>query len=649
MNINKKRLCAGILAAMLVISGCSAQTGGKTEAINPVDVTENHKLENTLHKITIKEGKRTFVTEKKSDYKIIAGSDDKTQQAAYYLATYVEKATGCKLQFADAKDYKADGKFIVLNVPKIFEEAGLSMPEDDLGVQGYYIKTVGDNVIMTSNYESGARFMMLAFLRNVLGFKMYSLQAVRFEKDGSIMPDMEIIEKPDISYFHRMHNASEDAEEIYMMGFTRDGFLSIDGNMWHNSLNFIPMETYIDSHPEYFSTQGNDLCYTGRGSDKAVDEMTTIIADRMLAELKNQPNALFAACTIMDHGDVCQCKHCVASSEKYNGADSAAVVKFTNLIGKKVQEGLQKEADAKGTKKRPITVMFFAYLAMKQPPAVKTDDGTWMPLDETVICDDNVAVFYAPIEAEYTHTFYEKENERYYDMTLGWKACSNELYCWLYETNFHAYMYPYNCWDSMMETYRLCVGSGASYIMGQDQHNATGSTAFTDLKDYINSQALLDLNQDYLAIVDDYFENYYLDAAEPMRKYFDELRAWMRNLEEEYPAELNGGVYASIAESKYWPKNTLEHWLDLIDEALDKAEAYKENKLLYENLRNRITKESLFMRYALIEHYSGTYSAENLHEMQVSFMEDAQSLNMSRYKEDEGGELDTIYETWGLK
>lgn len=649
MNMNKKRLCAGILAAVLAMSGCSGKSNGKTEAVNPIDVTETHKLENTLHKVTVKEGKRAFVTEGKSDYKIIAGNDEQTQKAAYYLASYVEKATGCELQFAETKDYKADGKFIVLNVPEIFEAAGLTMPEDDLGVQGYYIKTVGDNVIMTSNYESGARFVMLAFLRNVLGFKMYSIKAVTFEKDGSIMPDMEIIEKPDISYFHRMHNTGEDAEEIYMMGFTKDGFLSIDGDMWHNSLNFIPLETYADSHPEYFSTKGNDLCYTGHGSEQAVDEMTTIIANRMLAELKEQPDALFAACTIMDHGDVCQCDSCVESNQRYNGADSAAVVKFTNLIGKKVQAGLQKEADATGTKKRPITVMFFAYHAMNQPPAVKTEDGTWMPIDETVVCDENVAVFYAPIEAEYTHTFYESENERYYDMTLGWKACSKDLYCWLYETNFMAYMYPYNCWDSMMETYRFCVASGASYVMGQDQHNATASTAFTDLKDYINSQALLDLNQDYPALVDDYFENYYLDAGEPMREYFDELRAWMFNLEEEYPAELSGSIYASIDESKYWPKNTLEHWLDLIDEALEKAENYKDDKLLYDNLKNRITKESLFMRYALIEHYSGTFSAEKLKEMQVSFMEDAQSLSFSRYKEGEGGEMDTIYETWGLK
>ena len=211
--------------------------------------------------MTVTDSERAFVVDQKSEYKIIAADDDMTQKAAYYLASYVEKATGCKLRFAKAKDYSEDGKFIVMNVPEIFEEAGLQMPKDDLGVQGYYIKTVGDNVIMTSNYESGARFMMLAFLRNVLGFKMYSLESVVFEKDGSCMPDMEIIEKPDISYFHRMHNSGDEEEENYMMGFTRDGFVYIDGVAWHNSMVILPIEKYgiIPEHRRSYGPVKNYL------------------------------------------------------------------------------------------------------------------------------------------------------------------------------------------------------------------------------------------------------------------------------------------------------------------------------------------------------------------------------------------------------
>lgn len=649
MNVNKKRLCAGFLAVAIALTGCSNMGTKDAEPVSPVSVSETHELTNTLHKVTVTESERPFVVDGKSEYKIIVGGDDRTQEAAYYLAKYVEKATGCELQFATMKEYTAEGKFIVINVPELFKFAGLTMPEDELGVQGYYIKSVNDNVFIASNYEQGARFAMLAFLRNVLGFKMYSLDAVAYEKDGTTLPDMDIVEKPDIPFFHRMHNSNEEKEENYMMGYTTNGFLSIDGNPWHNSLVFLPMEKYAKEHPKWYSTEGNDLCYTGHGDAKEVDAMTTIIADRILKEAEANPDALFAACTIMDHTDVCGCEACVASSEKYNGADSAAVIKFTNKINRKVQAELQKQADKKGTKKRPLTILFFAYHAMTQPPVIDNGDGTYSPIDDSVVCDENVAVFYAPISAEFNHTFYDEVNQKFNNMMKGWTACTNELFCWLYETNFMYYMYPYNCWDSMYETYRFCVETGAAYVMGQDQHNAQASTAFTDLKDYINSRALLNLNWDYNEILDDYFENYYMAASEPMRQYFDELRAWMRYLEDEYPAELNGSIYAEISESKYWPKNTLEHWLALIDEAKAAAEQYKDDKVLYENLVDRINKESMFMRYALIEHYSGTYSAAALTEMQQSFKEDAQHLGFSRIKEGEGGELTYVYETWGIQ
>ena len=650
MKKNRMRLCAGLLAAILVLSGCSGTSGiKKAEPVNPVEVTDTHYLTDTLHKVTVTESERPFVVDAASEYKIIAGQDEHTQKAALYLASYINKATGCTLEYATPEEYSADGKYIVMNVPELFASAGLTMPEDDLGVMGYYIKSVEDNVFLASNYEQGARFAMLAFLRQVVGFKMYALDAVSFDKDGTTLPDMDIIEKPDIPYGYRMHNSGDEPEESYMMGFVANGFVAYGGVLWHNSLIYLPMEDYQAQHPSWYSTEGNDLCYTAHGDEKELDEMTTVIADKMLEAAAENPEALFATITIMDHSDVCGCDACTASAEKYNGADSAAVVKFTNKINEKVQAELQRQADQTGTKKRPLTVMFFAYTAMTKPPVVQNEDGSYAPIDDSVVCDENVAVFYAPIEAHFNHTFYDEVNQSYNDMMKGWEVCTDEMFCWLYETNFKNYMYPYNCWDSMYETYRFCVDIGASFIMSQGQHNAQASTAFTDFKDYVNSCSIFDLNREYGDIVDDYFANYYLDAADPMRQYFDEMRAWMRHLEESYPAEVNGFIYAEISQAKFWPKNLLEHWLQLIDEAYKAAEAYKDDKALYDSLIERIKKESMFPRYVLIEFYSGTYSVEVLEDMMLSFKEDAQQLSFNRVMESDGGEMALVYERWGIQ
>ncbi|MBQ2986408.1 MAG: DUF4838 domain-containing protein [Tyzzerella sp.] len=650
MKKRKIRLCAGLLAAIMTLSGCSGSGGATTTPIDPVEITETHYLTNTLHKVTVKESNRAFIVDGVSEYKIIAGKDESTQTAASYLVSYLRKATGCSLEFAEPEAYSADGKYIVMNVPDLFASAGLTMPEDDLGVTGYYIKTVNDNVFLTSNYENGARFAMLAFLRQVVGFKMYALDAVSFEKDGKTLPDMDIVEAPDIPYFRRMHNQSDEKEESYMMGFVEGGFVSYQGRPWHNSLTYLPMETYQKEHPKWYSTIGNDLCYTAHGDEKELEAMTTIIANEMLKTAAEQPEALFSAITIMDHAQVCLCDACRESAAKYNGSDAAAVVKFTNKINEKVQAELQRQADEKGTKKRPLTVMFFAYYAMTQPPVIKNEDGTFSPIDETVVCDENVAVFYAPIMADYNCTFYDEVNQQYYDAIKGWSACSEEIFCWLYETNFEYYLFPYNCWDARFETYRLCVESGAPFIMSQGQHNANASTGFSDFKDYMNSCAIFDLNQNYEDVMNDYFTNYYLDAAEPMLQYFDELRAWMYHLERTYSAEISGYCKTEIGKDKFWPKNLLMHWLNLIDEAYEAAETYKDDKALYMNLINRIKKESMFPRYALIEFYSGTFSVDTLESMKYSFKADAQELLFDRHAESfTDGEISAVYERWGIK
>lgn len=634
-----------------MLSGCSVTSGSKkAEPVNPVEVSDTHYVTNTLHKVTVTENDRPFIVNATSEYKIIAGEDANTQKAAQYLAVYLEKATGCNLEFATLKEYSADGKYIVMNVPELFSAAGLTMPEDELGVMGYYIKSVGDNVFLTSNYEQGARFAMLSFLRQVVGFKMYSLEAVVFEKDGTTLPDMEIVETPDVPYFYRMHNTGDEPEESYMMGFVTNGFIAYKGMPWHNSLIYLPKEEYQAKHPKWYSTENNELCYTAHGDEKEFEAMTTAIADKMLEAAEEQPEGLFVTCTIMDdHISVCACDACKACTEKYNGADSASIVIFTNKINEKVQAELQRQADKKGTKKRPITVMFFAYHAVTTPPAIQNEDGTFSPVDEAVVCDENVAVFYAPIRAEFNHTFYDEINQSYHDMMLGWAACSDEIFCWLYETNFTYYMYPYNSWDSMYETHRFCAEVGAPFIMSQGQHNASASTAFADFKDYMNSCAIFDLNRNYNDIIEDYFTNYYLDAGEPMRQYFDELRAWMRHLETEYPTEISGYIYTEIAQAKFWPKNLLEHWLALIDKAYEAAEAYKDDKALYESMIRRIKKESMFPRYALIEFYSGTYSVDVLEEMMLSFKEDAQKLSFSRVSESTGGDMPLVYERWGIE
>ena len=93
------------------------------------------------------------------------------------------------------------------------------MPERSLlRSAGYYIKTVADDVFIGFYSENGAQLGALAFLRETIGYDMLSDDMVIYEKDGTILPQMDITERPD--YEFRLANNKLKDDASYGMGFT---------------------------------------------------------------------------------------------------------------------------------------------------------------------------------------------------------------------------------------------------------------------------------------------------------------------------------------------------------------------------------------------------------------------------------------------
>ena len=69
-------------------------------------------------------------------------------------------------------------------------------------------------------------------------------------------------------------------------------------------------------------------------------------------------------------------------------------------------------------------------------------------------------------------------------------------------------------------------------------------------------------------LIEEWFENYFKDAASEMKSLFDEERAWFAHLAEEDPPSVGSINTKKLLNAQYWPKNLLEGWLDAIDEAL---------------------------------------------------------------------------------
>lgn len=648
-------LCAGILLLFSASCGGNTQSSGGNSVlpVGTVEEPEQHFQSRNLHKISVTPSSRTFINNGKSDYIIVTEAGTHAEKAANYIAQCLEEASGVLLPVrvgSEGLSYSENSKWIVVGCDDLFLTAGLSMPEEDLGLTGYYIKTAGDSVFIAGNSVLSFQFGALAFLRHSVGYEMYSADTVVYENAGETLPDMNIVEKPDYDFNANSNSLAAESRCRYGMGYMNlsDIFVRVGESYWHNSFDFLDPKDKTND-PDWFNENKQQLCYTAKGDEKKLEAMLDKAMVKMVEGIEAAPNAGIVTFTVQDGDQQCHCDACLAEREKY-GSYSGAIVKFVNRLADRVDAYLEEKAEAEGTEKRDLTIIFFAYYSTFKPP-VKMEGGKYVPIDEDVVCRDNVGVFVAPIAEDYTRSIYDDANDSIREGMDGWSVLTDKMYVWLYETNFYNYLYPFNSFDSRVETLRYYNALGARYCFscGQHDHLATDAhvTGFSHFKDYINSKAYHDVNVNYDTLADKWFSCYFADASEPMRKMFEEIQMWMRTMQYEYPVEFSGDIYADISQQKFWPKRILDRWLGYVDEAYAAMEKYRDtDPELYERVNEHIRIESVFPKFALATLHAGKFSDSELLQLRMEVKVDCEELNIKKVQEHI--EITTVFSEWGF-
>jgi lipoprotein len=631
------------------VGGSSSSSMQEPQTPQNIVTDPTMHYQNGLHKINVKKRDMPFITEGESDYKIVA--KEKADESANMLRLKLESASGEYLDIVTEKDvsWSEDEKLIVIGSDSLFKAAGLTMPPEDLGETGYYLVSKGKSVFIMGHSEQALTNGSLEFLKHTVGYEMYSADTtVYWEGNTFTLPEFNIIDKPDFEFFIPSNALGVDGIQGMRFMITGDIFIPVEGLHWHNSFGYLDPDDYPDN-PEWFAEKSGadkqQLCYTAHGDQDALDSMLDEFMKKMISAVDGSPNVANITITIEDNHSMCQCDACKAELKKY-GTQAGAVIKFCNKVAERLDKHLEEKAAAENTEKRNVNILFFAYNETTDPP-VKKVNGEFVPIDDSIICHKNVGVYIAPITAAYNKSFYDIENRVTAEQIQGWAALSDKLYMWLYETNYSHYFYPLNSYDAMLETFRFCKENNAIFMFSEGQFNQGNVTAFGKLKEYFNSKAMWNVNVSYDQIVNDFFENYFREAAPMMRSYFEELQLQLEYLEKAYPADVNGNIYNNIAQARFWPKKMLDGWLKYIDEAYKAIELYRtENPTLYATLERHIRLESIFPRFALITLHSGMYSSDDLSAMRLEFYEDCNSFDITRLSETVT--LDATFESWGL-
>lgn len=661
-------VCFGSLTATACQKDDPTDSGSTPPvAQNPVtDKVDRGEITNALHKVNVTPSNRVLVSnagtlQATTEYVVVVDSHDSyALRAASYIAGQLTNASGAQF-VVDSRDsldgltVTKDSKYIIVGFKELFFACGLEMPEENLGPAGYYIRSYGDSVFLEVQMYDGYQLGALAFLREVVGYDMIAHDTIVYDGKGETLPDMEIIERPDFDYRNYTNWMTQNG--LYGMGYN---YKSIFTYIYqeespenkagvHNIFYYLPESKYLNAddrenyHPEWYSSNSKhrQLCYTAHGDPVAYEAMQNTMLDVMLRCVLAQPEQGVVTVTQADAPVCCDCDACNSVLEQ-DGSISATIIRYMNDLDEKFQAALTKYAQDTNTERRTVQLAFFAYHTSYNPPTTSVEE------DPTLKCSPNITVFIAPINAKYVESFYHEDNRVYADMVRAWSEYTDNIMAWVYETNYHHYMFPYNTYSSMVDTYYFFKQQGANIIYNEGQRWSENVTCFGKLKEYLDAKAQFDVTISYEEYKDKFFKNYYGPAAEIMEEYYNQLRQWTLYVENAYG--LGGGIYEEIADNarpQMWPRELLEGWLALMDKAYA-AVAHLEidDPLEYKRLVKHIKIETLFPRYALCTLHVASYTPSQLRQLRIAFMNDGNELGLAQHKEHDY--ITTVYSQWGI-
>ncbi len=651
----KKTICL-LLATVLTVAafigckgkGCKGGGNSSSDEVKNDDYIPTGEYVGGTHEISVTYSQTDFVKNGGCEWKILLDTNAgaKVETASLELIRFFKEATGVTLSVVKSDDvaYTADAKYISLGENEYSKQAGVVKPAT-VKTNGYIIKTVGNSIFVVGGRDLGTLFGVYGLLNGLFGYEYYYQDSFGNEcyyLDKNVtekkLPIFEVFENPDfdhaISSYLPMHNDSDAAHKLRMETINEVYMTSTGISYVHNTLNYLPPSRYQKDHPKWYSLDGTQLCYTARGDNEERKALIEELSRVMINVIKERPDGEIITLTQMDSSYWCECDTCKAMKVEYS-TDAANCVKFTNEVADKIEAWRKTEAP-----ERKITVVMFAYTSTETPPAVKVD-GKWQAKDDSVKLRDNVCLLFAPIYSmSFNHNVEDEINEKTRDQLEGWEACANHVSVWSYSSMFYNYFMPYDTYSTNQNQYKRWIESGALWIFDNAQYDTKAPLGFSTLKAYLNSAWSWNVNRNYNDLVDGFFENYFGKKDGAMRKFYDEMRVWLKGLDEDGVVGLTGTSHANWDNADYWSKPLLDRWLAYTEEAKKEIESLKTtDPEKYAVMINRIDLETLMPRYMSLEFYSSYYSASELTSAQKSFAADCRRLGVTKLAESKDIEI----------
>ena len=580
---------------------------------------------NTIEYHTV--DKIKIVSNNVSDYQLVKpdSKNEYINMAVNEFATVIELASKATFKIVDESVDAFDSTlpYVSFGKTSLSVSNNITMPTNqDYLNSGYYLFGKGENIFVLSdeNYDQeGILYGTYRLLEILVDYKAYSDDEIYVkESDDVYIPSIDesfipSFDERELGYKELITNKTL-ASRLRLFTKETDNRWALHGhtstNKYHNLLN---QDKYHDDHPEWYADASADtfyqLCYTAHGIDYEgmVSEMAKNLYENYI--VKNE-SAKYFMIGQEDNRAFCTCEACQHKMEEYGceGKISGLIVLFLNDVIDKVESIMTERGDLKNLN-RDIRYVFFGYYQ-----SIKPFDS------DKIIPNKKLYIEFAPIELNFAKDFYTGASNSDIRVCLEkWdEIMDGRIIVYSYDVNYKNFLMNFNNFGSFKPYLEEYKNHHVKYFYSQGAvvNNVTG---LTNMRLFVESQLLWNLDQNYEDLVHEFMEHYYKDASDSLELYYKLTRdryTYYTNAN-----QIECGIKSDIVDDiECWNKPTVDSMHNALKEGLKAIEKYKTtDEALYTKLYYRIKREMITTYYCLISYYSDFYSRDTLEEMKADF------------------------------
>ena len=289
-----------------------------------------------------------------SEYVIVRGENAFPSEvtASTELQSYLKQISGAELPIVT--DAAAPGEKEII-VGKTNRETEGEFNREELGEDGFIIKTVENKLYLVGGEKRGTLYSVYEFLESYLGCGFYT-------QDVEVVPEMTtvilepIAEDKQIPVVLWREMGWEDygnvptfcaKRKVFDNGgkYVEDEWGGERG--WaggtDNVSRLVSPAEYYDTHPEYFALVNGERMKENVGGGPQLclsnPEVLEVLTEKVREQLKNGKDKLgMYAVAQMDNQSCCMCDNCMKIYEEEGGAFSSTMLRAVNYVATALKE-----------------------------------------------------------------------------------------------------------------------------------------------------------------------------------------------------------------------------------------------------------------------------------------------------------------------